>query len=238
MSVRILLADDHKLLRQTLRRFLESEDEFELVGEAGDGRQALEAVAKLQPDILLLDIMMPGLNGLEVTRRVRQDFPDTRVLVLSMHPEKAYVVKALQNGASGYVVKQADVTDLIDGVRAVARGERYVSPRISHLAIEALERELATATFDPYETLSTREREVFQLVAEGCTSPEVGARLYISTRTVETHRANISRKLGVRNQTELLRFAIERGLIEVEPQPTEGAEPSGESDAPPPRPSS
>lgn len=221
MSVRILLADDHKLVRQTLRWFLESEDEFELVGEAGDGRQALQAVAELHPDILLLDIMMPGLNGLEVTRRVRQEFPETRVLVLSMHPEKAYVVKALQNGASGYVVKQADVSDLIDAVRAVARGTRYVSPRISHLTVDALERDPTTVSFDAYETLSTREREVFQLVAEGCTSSEVGARLFISTRTVETHRANISRKLGVRNQTELLRFAIERGLVEVEPQPQE-----------------
>ncbi len=221
MSVRILLADDHKLVRQTLRWFLESEDEFELVGEAGDGRQALEEVKKLHPDILLLDIMMPGLNGLEVTRRVTEEHPDTRVLVLSMHPDRAYVLRALQNGASGYVVKQADVTDLINGVRAVSRGDCYLSPHISNVDIDGLQHELASAPFDPYDTLSKREREVFQLVAEGETSPEVADKLFISTRTVETHRANISRKLGVRNQTELVRFAIERKLISVEPSPPE-----------------
>ena len=233
MSVRILLADDHKLVRQTLRRFLESEDDFELVGEAGDGRQALEEVEKLHPDILLLDIMMPGLNGLEVTRRVYKEFPGTRVLVLSMHPDKAYVVRALQNGAAGYVVKQADVSDLIDGVRAVSKGDRYLSPRISNLAIEALQRELATESFDAYETLSNREREVFQLVAEGLTSSAIAAKLFISTRTVETHRANISRKLGLRNQTELVCFAIERGLIAVDPPAPDVSGESTPSDTPP-----
>ena len=233
MSVRILLADDHKLVRQALRWFLESEDGFELVGEADDGRQALEEVAKLHPDILLLDIMMPGLNGLEVTRRVCQEFPETKVLVLSMHPDKAYVVRALQNGASGYVVKQADVSDLINGVRTVSQGNRYLSPRISQLDIEELERELARGSFDAYETLSTREREVFQLVAEGLTSPAAAAKLFISARTIETHRANISRKLGVRNQTELVRFAIERGLIEVEPPPPSDEADDQDDSAPP-----
>ena len=226
MSVRILLADDHKLVRQTLRRFLESEAEFELVGEAGDGRQALAEVAKLKPDVLLLDIMMPGLNGLEVTRRVRREHPKTRVLVLSMHPEKAYVLRALQNGATGYVVKQADISDLIAGVRAVSEGKRYLSARIAHLDIEALEHELATEPFDAYETLSPREREVFQLVAEGYTSPAIAARLFVSARTIETHRANISRKLGIRNQSELVRFAIERRLLAVDPSHPE----SGEAD--------
>lgn len=219
MSVRILLADDHQLVRQTLRLALESEDGFELVGEAGDGRQALEEVAKLDPDILLLDIMMPGLNGLEVTRRVKQEHPKTRILVLSMHPDKAYVVKALQNGASGYVAKQAGIGDLIEGVRAVSRGALYLSPEIEELDIDAIQEQVGTQPFDTYETLTDREREVFQLVAEGCTSSHIADKLFIATRTVETHRANISRKLRVRNLTELVLFAIERGLIGVEPPP-------------------
>lgn len=219
MSVRILLADDHQLVRQTLRLALESEEGFELVGEAGDGRQALAEVAQQDPDILLLDIMMPGLNGLEVTRRVKQEHPKTRILVLSMHPDKAYVVKALQNGASGYVAKQADIGNLIEGVRKVSKGDMYLSPEIEDLDIEKIRADFADQPPDPYETLTDREREVFQLVVEGWKSSAIAKKLFIATRTVETHRANISRKLAIRNHTELVLFAVERGLISVEPPP-------------------
>lgn len=216
MSVRILLADDHHLVRQALRAFLESEDDFELVGESGDGLEVLRDVERLQPEILLLDLMMPGLNGLEVTRQVAQRCPRTRVIILSMHADEGYVLKALQNGAFGYVLKQSQVEDLVLGVREVAAGRRYLSPPLTDRAIESYIRKSESESFDVYETLTTRERGVLQLVAEGHTNAEVAKRLFISPRTVETHRGHVMRKLGLKNQAELIRFAIERGIVAVD----------------------
>jgi len=211
--ITIVLADDHHVVRQGLRALLEGESEFSVVGEASEGLEVIKLVERLKPTILLLDLMMPGLNGLEVTRQVRQRWPETRVLILSMHANEAYVLEALRSGAAGYVLKDASAADLIQAVHEVAAGRRYLSPPLSERAIEAYVQRAEVASADDYETLSTREREVLQLAAEGRTNAEIAARLFISPRTVETHRANLMRKLGLHNQTELVRYAIQRGII-------------------------
>ncbi|UCE02242.1 MAG: response regulator transcription factor [Candidatus Latescibacterota bacterium] len=232
MSVRILLAEDHKLVRQALKTLLEPEEDLELVGETGDGMDVMEQVAKHRPDILVLDLMMPGLNGLEVTRRVHQRFPKTRVLVLSMHQDRNYVSKAVQNGASGYVVKHADADDLLRGIRHVAAGRRFFSAPISEWPPESLE-PLSSESLDLYDTLTPREKEVLQLVAEGHKNAEIAKLLFRSARTVETHRAHIMGKLGLKNPTDLIRFAIEHGLIPVSPvsvpETEDGSNDGGES---------
>ena len=213
MSVRILLADDHQMLRQALRILLEAEADLELIGEAGDGLQALAAVEADEPDVLLLDLMMPGLNGLDVLRQVSRRFPRTKTIMLSMHADESYVLKALQNGAAGYVLKQADVADLLRAVREVMSGRHYLSPPLTERAIEEYVERANSETLDAYDTLTDREREVLQLTAEGHTSAETGALLHISSRTVESHRAHILQKLGLKGQKELVRFAVERGMV-------------------------
>jgi DNA-binding NarL/FixJ family response regulator len=159
--------------------------------------------------------MMPGLNGLEVARQVHQRAPETKVIVLSMHSNDAYVVEALRNGASGYVLKQAEARALVDAIRAVRGGSRYLSPPLSEEKLERWQRDAKAAPVDPYDTLSTREREVLQLAAEGLTSAEIGERLSIGKRTVETHRANLQRKLGLKTQAELVRLAVKKGIVGV-----------------------
>jgi DNA-binding NarL/FixJ family response regulator len=160
--------------------------------------------------------MMPGLNGLEVVRQVKQRAPETRVIVLSMHANDAYVVEALRNGASGYVLKQAEAHALVDAIRAVRGGGRYLSPPLTDDKLERWQREAQAAPLDLYDTLSTREREVLQLAAEGLTSAAIGERLQIGKRTVETHRANLQRKLGLKSQAELVRLAVKKGLVSVD----------------------
>lgn len=210
---RIFLADDHRLVRQGFRALLESQPDFEFVGEAADGIQLLQELEKQQPDVLVLDITLPGLNGLDVTRQVAKRFPQIKTCILSMHMEEAYVVKALHNGALGYVAKCADTEDLIHGLREVAQGRRYLSPPLTEKAIEEYLAKSDASEFDVYETLTPREREVLQLVAEGLKNTEVAERLFISPRTVESHRAQITRKLGVKNHAELVRFAVDRGIV-------------------------
>jgi DNA-binding NarL/FixJ family response regulator len=160
--------------------------------------------------------MMPGLNGIEVTRQVHERAPETKVIVLSMHANDAYVVEALRNGAAGYVLKQGEARALIDAIRAVRGGARYLSPPLSEEKLERWQREARSSTVDLYDTLSTREREVLQLAAEGLTSAAIGARLRIGKRTVETHRANLQRKLGLKTQAELVRLAVKKGLVSVD----------------------
>lgn len=212
-QIALVLADDHPVVRRGLRSLLEAETDICVAGETGDGLEAVDLVGRLHPDILVLDLMMPGLNGLEVTRRVRQRFPQTRVVVLSMYASEAYVLEALRNGASGYVVKDAGAADLMQAVREAAAGRRYLSPPLSDRAVEAYAEKSKGSTLDVYETLTDREREILQLVAEGYANTEIAARLSISPRTAETHRANVLRKLGLRNQTDLVRYALERGIV-------------------------
>ena len=212
----IVLADDHHIVRQGMRALLEAEPDFRLVGEAGDGLETVQLVERLRPDVLVLDLMMPGLNGLEVTRQVGKRSPQTRVVILSMHANEAYVLEALRNGAVGYVLKDASVTELVQAVREVTAGRRYLSPPLSERAIDAYVGRAKEATLDRYETLTDREREVLHLVAEGCTNAAIAARLSISPRTAETHRANMMRKLGLHTQTDLIRYALRRGIIPME----------------------
>jgi two-component system response regulator NreC len=209
----IVLADDHHVVRQGLRRLLEAEPDFRIVGEAGDGLETVQLVERLQPEVLVLDLMMPSLNGLEVTRQVGQRSPQTRVIVLSMHSSEAYVLEALRHGAAGYVLKASSAADLIKAVREVTAGRHYLSPPLSQHAIEAYIQKAKDATLDKYETLTTREREVLHLAAEGYSNPEVAERLSISPYTAMTHRANLMRKLGLHSQTDLVRYALQRGII-------------------------
>jgi two-component system, NarL family, response regulator NreC len=212
----LVLADDHPVVRQGLRALLEAEPGFQIVGEADDGVAAAQLVERLKPDVLLVDVMMPGLNGLEVTRQVRQRFPGTRVIVLSMHANEAYVLEALRHGAAGYVLKESSTAELVQAVRTVVAGRRHLSPPLSERAIEAYAQKAAPSPLDLYETLTTREREVLQMAAEGRRNSEIAARLAISPRTAETHRTHLMRKLGLHNQADLIRYALRRGLVPLE----------------------
>jgi len=209
----VILADDHAIVRHGLRTLLEAEPGLSLVGEAEDGLAAIRLVEQLRPDILIVDLMMPGLNGLEVTRQVRKCSPQTRIIVLSMHANEAYVLEALRHGALGYVLKGSQVRDLVQATQQVAAGRRYLSPPLSERAIEVYVQKAEATVLDDYEILSPRERQVLHLAAEGRTNAEIGARLFISPRTAETHRARLMRKLGLQNHTELILYAIRRGLI-------------------------
>lgn len=212
----ILLADDHNIVRQGLRALLQSEPHFHLVGEAGDGIEAVRLVERLKPDVLITDVMMPGLNGLEVTRQVTKSVPKTRVIILSMYTNDAYVFEAFKNGALGYVLKDSQASDLIQAVREVIAGKRYLSPPLSERALELYSRKVISVPEDQYELLTTREREVLQQVAEGRTSAEIASRLFISPRTAEGHRANLMRKLNLQTNADLIRFALKRGILPMD----------------------
>lgn len=212
----IVLADDHRIVRQGLHALLTAEADFKVVGEAGDGREALEQVKLLGPDVLVLDLMMPGLNGLEVARQLHKQSSKVGVVVLSMHDDEGFVLDALANGVSAYVLKDSNSSDLIQAVREVSAGRRYLSPPLSDRVIESYLQMAKVGTMDKHETLTTREREVLQLSAEGHTNSEIAARLGISTRTAETHRSRLMHKLGLHTQADLIRYALRRGIIPME----------------------
>ena len=214
--VTILLADDHQVVRHGLRALLQAEPDFFVVGEASNGLEALRLVEKLNPNVLVVDLSMPGLNGLEVTRQVSHRRLKTRVIVLSMHTNEHYITDALQNGAFGYVFKNSPIDGLVRAIRDVVAGLHYLPPPFSETAIDAFLENAKRAVADGYESLTTREREVLQLAAEGHTAAEIGARLFISPRTVEIHRANLMRKLSLRNQADLIRYAFEKGLLPLD----------------------
>jgi two-component system response regulator NreC len=216
MTISIILADDHPVVRRGMRTLLEAESDFSVIGETGDGLESVRLVEKLQPDVLILDLMMPGLSGLEALRIIRKRSPRTRVVVLSMHENKAFVAEALKNGATCYVLKGSDEENLVQAVQEAAAGRRFLSPPVTERAIDADIEQARAAQLDPHETLTAREREVLQLAAEGKTGAEIAARLHISPRTVENHRANVMRKLGLKNQSELVRYAVRRGLTPLE----------------------
>jgi two-component system response regulator NreC len=211
-EITIVLADDHQVVRQGLRAILEGERNLRVVGETGNGLEAARLVERLRPDVLVLDLMIPGLSGLEVTRQLGKRSPKTRVVILSMHGDKSYVLEALKNGAAGYVLKDSSADELIKAVHEAAANRRYLSPPLSDSVIDAYVQQ-ASVTTDPYDSLSNREREVLQLAAEGHTNAEIGKRLFISPRTVEIHRANMMNKLDLRNHTDLIRYALKRGII-------------------------
>jgi two-component system response regulator NreC len=215
VSVTIILVDDHPIVRQGLRHLLEGEPEFKVVGEAGDGIEGLFLAKRLMPNILVVDMMMPGLNGLEVVRQVKYNSPGTRTIVLSMQSADAYVIEALKNGAAGYVLKETGPSELVNAVHEVIQGNQYLSPKLSKRFQASVQKIMDTPS-DAYETLTAREREILQMTAEGRTSQEIGDKLIISPRTVEVHRRNLMNKLGIKNQVELIRFAIKRGILPMD----------------------
>ena len=212
----IVLADDHHIVRKGLRTLLEAEGEFAVIGEEADGLKVVELIERLRPDVLLLDVQMPGLNGLEITRQIVQRALKTRVIILSMHANETYVREALRYGAQGYVLKDANPSEMVEAVRDVSAGRRYLSRALSEHAIEAYAQKAQAGASDPYESLTTREREVLHLAAESSSTSEIAARLGISPRTVESHRENLMRKLGLQNQTDLIRYALRRGILPME----------------------
>ncbi|HSD66548.1 MAG TPA: response regulator transcription factor [Vicinamibacteria bacterium] len=224
--LRVVLVDDHELVRQGVGALLQPEADLEVVGQAGDGLAALELVERLRPDVVVADLMLPGLGGLELTRQVVRRSPGTRVVVLSMHAEEPFVLKALDEGASAYVLKDSGIAELLRAIREAVRGRRYLSPPLSDKAVSAYLRRKNTpgTPDDPYEGLTPRERQVLHLAAEGLGNTALAGRLGISVRTAETHRARLMHKLALRNQTELVRWAIRRGIVPLErdgPRPSE-----------------
>jgi two-component system response regulator NreC len=212
--IRLLIGDDHTLVRQGLRKILEERSDWIVVAEVGDGRQAVAQALELKPDVAILDVGMPLLNGIDAAQQIVRRLPETRVLILSMHSDEAYVTRALQAGAKGYMLKDSADQDLLRAVAAVAAGQSFFSPAVAKLMLDDYVRRVAgTKTTDRYASLSEREREIFQLVAEGRTNREVADLLSISPATVETHRAHILQKLGVHNTAELVLYAVRRGII-------------------------
>lgn len=209
----IVLADDHQLVRAGLRGLLEAQRSFVVVGEASDDREALEQVDRLRPDVLLLDLVMPRMGGLEVLRRLADKASPTRSVVLSMHADEAFVIDAIRHGATGYLCKDAAPEALRDAVQDAAAGRRHVGVRLSDRAARLIGGVAPLEAGDPYDTLTPREREVLHLACGGLTSAEIGTRLRISPRTVEVHRGRVLQKLRLRNQTELVFYALRRGIL-------------------------
>ena len=212
-ALRLLIADDHTLVRQGLRRILEGQPGWEVVAETGDGREAVRLAAELKPDVVLLDIAMPHLNGVEAMQQSERRVPGVRVLVLSMYSDEAYVTRAIRAGASGYLLKDSADTDLIKGITAVAQGKSFFSPAAARVIVDNYARPAATGVADRFDSLSEREREVFQLVAEGYSNKEVAELLHISPATVETHRAHVMEKLDLHSTAELVLCAVRRGIV-------------------------
>ena len=212
--IRILLADDHAILRDGIRALLSDEADLQVVGEAENGRQALEQARALRPDIVIMDIGMPLLSGLEATKHIRRDVPESRVLILTMHQNDEYLAQVLAAGASGYVLKDTAGRELVLAIRQVARGEPFFSPlmtrTLTSLYLSSLE---AERTHDPYDDLTIREREILQLVAEGFTNRQIAEMLKLSIKTVKTHRLHLMQKLDLHDRTELVKYAFQKGII-------------------------
>jgi len=213
-KLRVVLGDDHTIVRHGIRKILEERGEWEVVAEAGDGREAVKKVLEHEPDVAILDIGMPLLNGIEATRQIVKRAPTVRVLILSMHSDEAYITQALQAGAKGYLLKDSADIDLIRGVTDVAAGKSFFSPAVAKVMLDDYVRHLANkGIVDRYDALSEREREIFQLVAEGHSNKAVAELLSISVATVETHRAHILQKLDLHNTAEVVLYAVRRGVI-------------------------
>jgi len=209
-----LLADDHKLIRAGLRLVVDQQPDLSVVGEADDGRQAVELAKSLKPDVVVMDIGMPNLNGIEAARQIRQIRPDAAVVMLSMHSDEGYVLRALGAGARAYLLKDSATTDLVQAIHAVVEGKSFFSPAVSKVLLQDYMRKLRrSGAEDSYDLLSPREREVLQLVAEGKSNKEVASLLNLSVYTVETHRAKIMQKLNLKGVPELILYAVRKGII-------------------------
>ena len=214
--IKVVVADDHTILRQGIKALLDNQAGIEVIGEAKDGREALTLIERLQPDVILMDIAMPGLNGLEATRRIKKKFPKIKVLVLTMYTNEEYVFQILQAGANGYLVKETAFQDLISAIRAVYRDEAFMSPSISKKVINRYTQRAQKTNDTTCDVLTTREREVLQLIAEGSSSKKIAEALFISPKTVETHRTHIMDKLNIHNRTDLVKYAIRKGIVDID----------------------
>jgi len=214
-KIRILLADDHTLMRSGIRALLEDEPGLTIIGEAEDGRSAVAQACRLEPDVVIMDIAMPLLNGLEATRQIKQQCPHVRVLILSMHENEEYIRQVLEAGAMGYILKDAAARELISAIRSVYRGEAVLSPAVTRLVIEDYLRWGGTRPQEEADGLSPREREVLQLIAEGYTSKQIAEILSISIKTVQAHRNNLMQKLDLHDRGELIKYAIQKKIIEI-----------------------
>jgi two-component system response regulator NreC len=215
-KIRVVLADDHRMLREGIRALLERQDDIEVVGEAADGREAVRLVSQLCPDVVVMDVSMPLLNGIEATRQIRRDCPTARVLTLTVHESQDYVAQLLAAGASGYIIKRAGGDELVSAVRAVHRGEVFLHPSIARVVIQDyVQRLQAGQGLSAQDVLTDREREVLQLIAEGYTNREIADLLHLSIKTVQNHRSNIMRKLDLHDRGELIKYAIQQGIIHL-----------------------
>jgi len=216
MSVKVALADDHQIVREGLRGILEREPDVQVIGEANDGRSLLELAQERSPDVVVMDVAMPGLNGVEATRLLRSETPGVHVVALSAYADKRYVLAMLEAGAQGFVVKAGAAEELLRAIRSVVRGQSYLSPRVAGSVIETCVGRLFPEGSTAYSILGAREREVVQLLAEGKTSKEIGSRLHVSVKTVDAHRRNIMRKLDLHSVAELTKYAVREGLTSLE----------------------
>jgi len=219
VSLSVLLAEDHPVVREGLRAMLEAEGDFQVVGQTGNSSEVGGMVEELHPDVLVLDLIMPGIGGLNALRELARRRLSTRVVVLSMYANEAYVLEALQNGAGAYVLKQSEAAELVRGIREVAKGRRYLSPPLSQRAVEAYAKRAKGTIATKEAELTAREKEVLMLVGQGFTSAQIGERLFISVRTVESHRSNLTKKLGLHSQAEMVRTALRRELTPLDPTP-------------------
>ena len=210
--IKLFLADDHTLVRQGIAALISQTGDMQVVGECGDGLKVVEEVLKTKPDVVILDLTMPGLNGLDICRQLARKAKSAAVLVVTMHTEEEFIVRALENGASGYLIKQAAAEQLAEAVRTVARGDLYLGPGVPRGVLSGL---TAGSGTDPYDRLTPREREVLQLIAEGKTNRSIAKVLELSVKTVDTHRAHLMRKLDIHDQTSLVKYAIRRGIVQV-----------------------
>jgi two-component system, NarL family, response regulator NreC len=216
MTVSILLADDHEIFRQGLEMLLGSQSDFIVIGQAKDGLEAVMLAEQLQPEVVVIDMLMPGLNGMDATVQIKQRSSGTKVIILSMHDDESYVLSALQNGACGYVLKESSTADLIQAVRSAISGQRFLSPSLSQRAIDVYINYAQKQLTEAYTDLTSREKEVFHLSAEGLNNAQIADRLYLSVRTVETHRSNMMHKLGLHTQADLINYARQHKVIPFE----------------------
>jgi DNA-binding NarL/FixJ family response regulator len=215
-KIRVLVVDDHTIVRDGICALLRLAGDIEVVGEAANGREALEMVRKLMPDVMLIDIAMPNMNGLEATRHIRKEFPRVRVLVLTQYDDKEHVFWAIEAGANGFISKTAASSDLASGIRSVHRGDSFLSPSAAKFLVEDYQTEAnLRKEQDPYKQLSDREREILKLLAEGCTTRKIADMLVISVKTVEGHKTNLMSKLDIHNRTDLVKYALRKGVITV-----------------------
>jgi two-component system response regulator NreC len=213
----IVIVDDHAVVRQSLQKLIELESDFKVVGEAGDGLEAIHIVEQLQPDIVVIDLMLVGMNGIEVTRQVTKHSPKTAVVILSMYGNDGYVYEALRAGAKAYVLKESTSDQLVKAIREAAVGHRYLSPPLSERSIENYAKKAESSVGALHDTLTNREREVLYMAAQGLTNVEIANQLFISRRTVEVHRSSMMQKLGLSTQTDLIRYALQHGILPADP---------------------